>query len=372
MRRRDSRVSALKSSLQLLITPFSGLISESRGGCFTVSLVGTFINFVSSSAHGITSTSFPSTFPQSYRLAGPQTLTHCSDLRNEALVFDILVTTFLFLVLRPKSIILFWSLVCIGYWHINLFSDPAVPPDLSTAFGTFLPALFICYAFWIVGIRHVLPAFNDLPIERFVWYLPAFWAGVLFNLVTANIPIDRLYGADISSRPGALVALIVICLVILALVINQLRVVRKSGWLPFYLKWYILGALSVGILASLPTMQFRLHHWFAALLIMPITAFPTRLSAIYQAFALGMFLNGAAKFGLESIFQTAAEVRFCQCPKGYVTYPLFLSSSATLHWARIFPLLSPIPRHGTPRSRYLASSYAGTLHQTNGTASRFW
>lgn len=213
------------------------------------------------------------------------------------------------MVLRPKSIILFWSLVCIGYWHVNLFSDPAVPPDLSTAFGTFLPSLFICYAFWRVGFRHVLPAFKDLPIERFVWYLPAFWAGVLFNIVTSGIPIDRLYGADISNRPGALVALIIICLIVLALVINQIRVIRNSGWLLHYLKWYGLAVITLVIFASLPTLQFRLHHYFAAILIIPVTAFPTRLSAIYQAFALGMFLNGASKFGLDSIFQTVDEVR---------------------------------------------------------------
>jgi len=214
----------------------------------------------------------------------------------------------MFVILRPKSIVLFWSLVCIGYWHVNLFSDPAVPPDLSDAFATFLPSLFICYAFWRVAIRHVLPAFKDLPIERFIWYLPPFWTGVLFTLVTADIPIDRLYGYDITNRPGALVALIVICLVVLALVINQLRVIRKSGWLLYYLGWYILGTLAIVVLASLPNQQFRLHHYFAAILIMPVTAFPTRLSAVYQAFALGMFLNGAAKFGLASIFQTPQEV----------------------------------------------------------------
>lgn len=286
----------------------SGYVSESRGGCASVSLVGQFTNFLSSSAHGIETTPFPSVFPLSYQLAGPAKLTHCSDLRNEALIFDILVTTALFIILRPRSIILFWALVCIGYWHVNLFSDPAVPPDLSTAFSTFLPSLFICYAFWRIAFRHVLPAFKDLPIERFVWYLPAFWAGVLFNIVTAGIPIDRLYGADIVNRPGALVALIIICLIVLALVINQLRVIRKSGWLLHYLKWYTLGVLVLVVLACLPTLEFRLHHYFAAMLIMPVTAFPTRLSAIYQAFALGMFLNGASKFGLDSIFQTVEEV----------------------------------------------------------------
>jgi hypothetical protein len=287
----------------------SGLISDYRGGCGTVTLVGSFTNFLQSSANGLTSTAFPSIFPLSYRITPATTLTNCSDMRNEALAFNIIITCMLFLLLRPKPVVLFWCLVCVGYWHISLFSDPAaVPPQMSTAFQTFLPSLFICYAFWRAAFRHCLPAFSELPLERAVWYLAPFWAGVLFNVVVAGIPIDRLVSADITERPGAMVALIVCCLVILALVINQIRVIRKTGWVPHYLKWYLLGALTLVVLACLPGLQFRLHHYFAAMLIIPLTAFPTRLSAIYQAFCLGMFLNGAAKFGLDSILQTADEV----------------------------------------------------------------
>jgi len=130
----------------------------------------------------------------------------------------------------------------------------------------------------------------------------------LFNILTDKIPIDRLLGSDISQRPGAVVALVVIIIVLTVIVINQLRVIRKTGWLPYYLGGYIVAGLIMLVLALLPGLQFRLHHYFAALLLMPITAFPTRLSAIYQAFVLGMFLNGGAAFGFDSIVQTPAEV----------------------------------------------------------------
>ncbi|KAG8807504.1 hypothetical protein FRC17_004428 [Serendipita sp. 399] len=318
----------------------AGLISESRGGCAKVLLIGTFTDFISSSAHGITATPFPSVFPLSLRLTPSDTLNHCTDLRREALAFDILVTVLIFLVLRPKAIILFWSLVCIGYWHVNLFSDPAVPPDLATAFQTLLPSLFICYAFWRSGFRHVLPEFSNLPIERMIWYLPAFWAGVLFNVVVAGIPIDRLVGSDIADRPGALTALIICCLVASVLVFNQLRVIRKTGWLPFYLKWYALGGLALLVLGLLPGLDFRLHHYFAAMLVIPLTAFPTRLSAIYQAFCLGMFLNGAAKFGLDSILQTPEELRR-DAPLGS-ELPNFLTNST--NWNSSAPITDQILR----------------------------
>lgn len=124
-----------------------------------------------------------------------------------------------------------------------------------------------------------------------------------------KIPIDRLVGSDIESERGALTALIIICIILLVIVVNQVRVIRKTGWLPHYLGWYIMGALLVVVLSQLPGLQFRLHHYVIAMVLMPGTAFPTRLSAIYQGFLLGMFLNGVAAFGLDSILQTAADVR---------------------------------------------------------------
>lgn len=126
--------------------------------------------------------------------------------------------------------------------------------------------------------------------------------------MTNKIPIDRLLASDISQRPGAVTALVVIVIVLAIIIVNQLRVIRKTGWLPYYLAGYIVVGLIILVLALLPGLQFRLHHYFAAILLIPLTAFPTRLSAIYQAFLLGMFLNGAAAFGFDSILQTPAQV----------------------------------------------------------------
>ena len=287
----------------------SGLISDSTGGCATLELIGNFTNFLPFSAHGLTSIGFPSVFPLSFRFADTTDLHHCQDLRNPALAFNILVTALIFLVLRPKPIVAFWSLVCIGFWHITLFSQPRDnPPPLDEAFGSFLPALFIAYGFWRVAWRFTLPAFRNAPIEASVWYLASFWPGVLTNIIEHSLPIDRLVASDIRERPGALTALIVIVIIVLVIVINQIRVIRKTGWLPHYLGWYLVGGLTVVVLSQLPGLQFRLHHYIIATVLMPGTAFPTRLSAIYQGFLLGLFLNGAAAFGFDSILQTAADV----------------------------------------------------------------
>lgn len=289
---------------------FRGAITNAKGGCASLQLIGNYTNFLPTTANGLTSIGFPTVFPLSLRFSTSTSLTHCADERNYALGFNIAITWILFVILRPKPIVLYWCLVCIGYWHISLFSQPrASPPPLDDAFGTFLPALFIAYAFWPLAFRFTLPTFSKMPLEGAVWYLAPFWAGVLTNLTTDKIPISRLTASDISKRSGAIAALAIIIAIIAAIVVNQIRVIRKTGWLPHYLGWYITGGLVTLVIALLPGLEFRLHHYIIAMVLIPGTAFPTRLSAIYQGFLLGTFLNGAAAFGFDSILQTAAEVR---------------------------------------------------------------
>ncbi|EIM92163.1 uncharacterized protein STEHIDRAFT_136162 [Stereum hirsutum FP-91666 SS1] len=307
----------------------AGLYDDSVGGCGTVSLLGNFTDFLPRVANGLTSIRFPTIFPLSYRVTPSSALTQCSDLRNDALALNVIVTAIIFMVLRPRPIILFWCLVCIGFWHVTLFSQPRTnPPDLADAFGTFLPTLFICYAFWRMAIRHVLPVFSKtMPIEGGIWFLGPYWVTILTNLTTDKIPIDRLTAADIKAQPGGLTALIIIIIVLIFIVVNQIRVIRKTGWLPHYLRWYIFGGLTVLVLAFLPTLNLRIHHYVLAMALIPGTAFPTRLSAIYQGFLLGMFLNGAAAWGFDSILQTAAQLQ--RDAASGSALPSFLTNSTT-------------------------------------------
>ncbi|TFK77237.1 hypothetical protein BDN72DRAFT_830403 [Pluteus cervinus] len=306
----------------------AGVIDRSKGGCGSLELVGNFTDYLPFQAHGLSSIGFPTVFPLSFRFTEGTSLSHCTDLRNYALAFNIFVTCLLFMLLRPRPLPLFWSLVCIGFWHVALFSQPQGPPPiLSNAFGSFLPVLFISYGFWRLAFRFTLPAFAKAPIEAAILYGAPFWAGVLTNLTTGQIPIDRLTASDLRKRSGAITALVIIVLIVLAMAINQVRVIRKTGWLPHYAKWYFSSGLVVLVLALLPTLNLRIHHYIIAIALLPATAFPTRLSAIYQGFLLGMFLNGAAAFGLASILQTSQELQQ-DAPIGTLL-PTFLTNSTS-------------------------------------------
>ncbi|KAF9518262.1 hypothetical protein BS47DRAFT_1422829 [Hydnum rufescens UP504] len=289
----------------------AGVTSPSTGGCGALERIGTYTNFLSADRNAVHSTSFPSEFPLAFRFVPTPTVSaHCTDMRREALVFNILVSVILFVVLRPPSLVLYWCLLCIGFWHNTFFSDPrAVPAPISDAFGVFLPLLFVAYAMWRCAFRFVLPAFEALPIERAVWYLGAYWPGVLINVVFEHVPIDRLIVSDIAERRGALTSLLIIVVLVIILILNQMHVIRNSGLLLRYLSYYFIGGLVILVLAMLPGLTFRLHHYVFAILLIPGTGFPTRISAIIQAFLLGMLVDGISRWGFDSILQTSAQLR---------------------------------------------------------------
>lgn len=320
---------------------YRGAINNRKGGCFDLQLTGNFTDFIGSTANGLTSIGFPSVFPLSFRVTPNNTLGSCTDIQVPVLAFNVIITAILTLLLRPKPIVLFWSLVCIGYWHISLFSDPrSQPPPISDAFGSFLPLLFVCYAFWRLAVRFVLPIFIlHAPIETTILFLGPFWVGVLSNRTFEMIPLQRFTPEDIAKQPGALVAVIILVIVLVVLGINQARVIRKTGYLPRYAAWYITGGLIMMVLALLPGLEFRFHHYILAMVIIPATAFPTRVSLIVQGAMLGLFLEGIAAYDFDSIVQTKAEVRFALISNALSAYMDYSSLVMRLK-ALFYPLWS--------------------------------
>ncbi|GAA6019324.1 hypothetical protein JCM10207_001262 [Rhodosporidiobolus poonsookiae] len=308
-----------------------GLFGDNRGGCGQLELVGEFQNYQGGSRNGVSSIGFASVFPSSFRFIEGVDQGGCKDLRDDILGYNVAMTVVFSFFIRPAAKAFYWTLFCFGYWHIVLASDPsAMPPDISTGFQSFLPALFAGESFWRHAWRWVLPAFENsgFIIERTVWYLAGFWFGTLENLTLEWLPIDRLTPHDIQQEPGGLVAIIALAIFLFFAILNQLRVIRRTGWFFYYLKWYIMGGLIIAVLATaLPDLQFRLHHYVAAICLIPGTAFVTRPSAIFQGFLTGLFLNGIARWGFDSILETPASL----VGDGSLgsSLPIFLTNSST-------------------------------------------
>lgn len=163
----------------------AGIIENDKGGCGSLNLIGTYSNYIASRAHGVNSVPFDSTFPVSFTFDSIQDAvpSHCTDTRSRGYILDVILSAFVAFVLRPKRIVWFFTLFCVGFWHINFVSEPRdYPPPIADPFADFLPGLFGAYVIWRVAVRFVFPAFKNFPIEREIWTLGFWWMGVLLNV----------------------------------------------------------------------------------------------------------------------------------------------------------------------------------------------
>ena len=73
--------------------------------------------------------------------------------------------------------------------------------------------------------------------------------------------------------------------------------------LVFYVIYALLLLLSLVVLAiySRTHGAIHIHHYFLALVLMPLTAFKNPMSTIVQAFLAGMFVEGVTSWGVEGL-----------------------------------------------------------------------
>ncbi|KAK4247179.1 cysteine-rich secretory protein LCCL domain-containing 2 [Corynascus novoguineensis] len=309
----------------------AGVIGDATGGCGRAILTGEYYHYFSSSQHGIDSIPFDSYFPLSFTVeADPTVRCTMTDPRwTISLPLSLVFTTLLSLFTTSRALFFFATFLGI-FTHVALISDP---PNLSTPSTTdllpalvshyasrLLPALFFAAILYLTCVRRALPAAAastkaaPLALEKTVLWLFPFWLGALSNrTIEPLVPIARLTPTDLAgptARPGAALALVVITALVLVLAICQARTLHREGRLPFYLALYAAFAFGLAFLAAvaaaLPGLHLRLHHYVFALLLLPGTAAQTRLSWACQGLLLGLFVNGAARWGFDSVLQTDA------------------------------------------------------------------
>jgi hypothetical protein len=302
----------------------AGVINDPTGGCGVVTLVGEYYQYFSSSQHGIDSIPFDSYFPLSFTVT-PDPGIQCTapDPRwTVSLPLSVLFTVLLSLFTTSPSLLFFAAFTGI-FAHVALVSDPPnhstpssttlLPSLLSQLAQHLLPALFCAAVLYLTCARRAL---QNLPatanVEKTLTWLLPFWIGALSNrTIEPLIPIARLTPSDLTAQPGAVAALVVAALLIALLASLQAYTLYREGRLPRYLALYFVMAAGLGLLAALlpDPLHLRLHHYVLALLLLPGTAAQTRLSLACQGLLLGLFVNGVARWGFDSVLQTADALR---------------------------------------------------------------
>lgn len=287
----------------------AGVISNVDGGCGILMRMGEHRQFIASKHNGIQSIGFPSSFPMSFSIS--RTTTKCYDAQWTLFTISVIATMSLW-ILTPSPSLLFSLTFIIMFFQVALASDSPYFQDhasiVSMAFERFLPSVFVGLALYQYCVRRVLSGLNA-HYEKAVLWLGGCWVGALNHYTFDRIPISRLSPHDLEQQPGAVTALIVILLVIFAAAIGQIWAFRIEGRLLRYLGFYALIGILMACLVALPGLEFRLHHYIIALLLLPGTSIQTRPSLLYQGILLGLFINGVARWGYASILQTPEALR---------------------------------------------------------------
>lgn len=326
----------------------AGFIKSEQGGCGVLKLTGDQHFFPSTKQHGIDSVGFESYFPQSFSFV-EGTQSQCRDLRWPLLAVSVFFTATLSIFTTSPAI--FFTSIFVGlFFQTGLASDPPNLTDyyslISTALGRFLPAAFVMAIMYRYAVKHTLTNLTA-QFEKTILWLGAAWVGALNNYTFDRIPIQRLTPHDIKAQPGAIPALVSIVLIIFFIALGQAYAFRVEGRMPRYLAVYGLMVLSLLLLLAVPKMNLRIHHYILAILLLPGTAFQNRPSLFYQGLLCGLFINGIARWGFDSILQTPGEL-LSDAPQGSLLPNI---SAPVLGATNITFTLGPVPP-ANPKGRH--------------------
>eukprot|EP00913_Durusdinium_trenchii_P025011 g23476.t1 len=132
----------------------------------------------------------------------------------------------------------------------------------------------------------------------FLLYFTAFYA-VLFEMVRhVNLHIS----VDVLGNPRGLGICVTALVVIIGVLGSHLAVAFDQGIAGAYVGWLLLGLLLHGAAEATPGGRLHLHHWYWAFLASHYPIFDNPLSSLAQAAFMGIYIHGAACFGLQEIY----------------------------------------------------------------------
>lgn len=315
----------------------SGLVDNENGGCGVAVLAGEQSNFTSTRRHGITSIAFDAVFPKSFTFIQGLSSDCVRDLRWPLLAVTCGFTTILSLCTVSPAVF-FASTFTMLFFHVGLVSDPpnnaSYPSLISLIVGRFLPAAFCAYVIYRIAVKPQQTGLTAT-MERTILWLGGAWVGALNNYTFDFIPIQRLTPHDLNLQKGAYFALAAVVLIILGIAVGQAWYLRLEGRFRKYLAIYLTMAAFLVLMVILPWHHLRIHHYILALVLLPGTRLQTRPSLLYQGILVGLFLNGIARWGFDSIIQTTNDLRgdgIFDSLLPNITAPILGASNISFSW----------------------------------------
>ncbi|CCH63130.1 hypothetical protein TBLA_0J01340 [Henningerozyma blattae CBS 6284] len=292
----------------------AGIVSPFFGGCARVSLDGFKDGFPSREGKYRTkfSVAFNSYFPASFsfRAFKEGVASGCYDPRFLIVFTNIILGLPVFYL--SESLYGYWITALSGYWTLVLALDPPLITDphesvtvyelFSIGFQRLLPLCFVVYVMWKSTIRRTLE--NGSPCAKVLLWYPMFWLGVMNNVTFDRLPVDRLTANDLKEQQGAITAVGSIILTILICAFIQVYSLWKSGRLRKYFKIYISGIFVIVLLALIPGLTLRLHHYILGIVLIPGCATRNASAYLFQGILFGLIMSGVSRWDFASIVET--------------------------------------------------------------------
>ena len=316
----------------------SGIVSPFFGGCARISYSsGAQTYFKDTKGHyGVSdSIKFDTFFPYSFFFKGLSAkVTQCYDPRFPILLLNIFMG--MPIVFFGSGVTFFWIMSIVGYWTIAFATDPPVlvdPHDKETFFQLisvglerFLPTAFVLHFLWVVSVKQTFGSLHDYvklrisedeergprgenssnysTVTRLILWYPFFWLGVLNNVTFDRLPVDRLTWHDLQVQPGALLTVLIVALVLVFCIIAQAYYVWLLGRFWKLILVYGVMFMSLILIANIPGLTLRIHHYIFGLMFIPGCATRGRTAYAFQGILLGFFLSGVSRWGYASIAET--------------------------------------------------------------------
>jgi len=311
----------------------AGVIGQ-MGGCFLIRASGPQFFFNGSDANGVSSIPWTTYFPKSFEFK-ECTSTFCTPLQLVILA-TFLIFGFILLLLRVPKWLFFAFIVHVGWWYIGFSGTKDSPHGdlwINFVMSTMLPSFAFAYVMYSVGNKAIFGP--DFPIDNFLFYLLPTVILIHMNYITFILDFDLTPQSLSSLTLPAIICIVLLVIGAICIGIPQVYFLWKAGKLFKYLLFYLLLMITT-VFVAFPIRHrfgFHFHHYMIGLLLWPITAFNSRPSALLQGILLGLFINGAARWGFGSLFDIYSIEG--PSPPTQVFFESRLNNTVTLSWENI-------------------------------------
>ncbi|KAF4137835.1 LCCL domain-containing protein [Phytophthora infestans] len=285
-----------------------------NGGCAFYRFAGAADAFYSSTSNGVTTKEFLSWFPKTIMFKEASS-SYCSDLSWWILSVGFIATAGFGLLPRARPDVMFYLLVTYGFFYTRLVGQPSSQDYRGISVNAFGEVIFLLAASTLVyriAASDTLSGWQSLTLKRkfIMWtlcYVAPYHVMINMNLI-GFIPwlnVDLGGYEELHANIGTYVVFTLVGIGALFLASQLFRSIYLGG------KWRAFVAMYMAVLACVlvswalfPSTSFHLHHTMLGALIIPVTSFPTPAAAFSQAAALGLFIQGYARWGWHSYLDT--------------------------------------------------------------------